>query len=743
MSTLRASTLASWGLTPPDTRAPLRLTILDESVLGVGLREHGLDAAALAALRLDGVDVDAGLVEALLASGLRGKGGKASAGWSLDDVAAVLGVAAGDLVRVDPKCATYRAGEAWARGDAGAVDPGPWTWLDALRAHARAGTLGRLRVAHGRLWVAVARDVPQPRAGEVFLYLDATASLHVARALWPAAQLVEVYGAPLHRPTVLRLDVEGGVERGGTREGRAATPAGRAAALAGRLVAQGEGVGWAPRRDLQDVEHPLHVDGHDPAAWEHHGSSRSRGSNEWAARRRAVVLPYHVPAHSIEALALALSRLDPGPQDVERVLVDPQGQVRREVVQAGGLDAEDWRREALAQLVDAQLYQEAHRVRGLREPGREIVLVGARLPSWLRREAGALVDVEAWAVWAVQGGGVALVDGWREAVIGAAVAAHGGVWAPSVHAWTVGEAREALRATLPPTLRDLPPLPCALDGRDLGDVVGRDWARRFDLGDELVVREVVGPQGRACVVCAHAHALAPAHALQARLWPAWAALRLDVGARLREHVDGLRASGREVTWAALVEASRVARSTWRGWLAAAGLPPGLQAALDAVGDGLGEGGGVLASAPRLSRSPCEHPATPPAPAEERVSAPPTPRQAPPRLDNGRGGLASGQAPARPKVPCPEATRREPLRHLRHVLRVSDVWKLADALDPASPAAQRLRVLRCMPGPWAVQDVVRAVGLCEVWRVCVLQAGDTYARAYRPPPTRSMPTVSGA
>jgi hypothetical protein len=339
-------------------------------------------------------------------------------------------------------------------------------------------------------------------------------------------------------------------------------------------------------------------------------------------------------------------------------------------------------------------------------------------------------------VWVVMGGGVALVDGWREAVIGAAVAAHGGVWAPSVHAWTVGEARQALRATLPPTLRDLPPLPCPLEARDLGDVVGRDWARRFDTSGGLVVRELVGPQGRACVVCDPAHASQDVARLQARLWPEWAALRADVGARLREHVGGLRASGREVTWAALVEASGVARSTWRGWLAAAGLPPGLRAALDAVGSGVGEGGGVLASAPKESRSLCEHPASPPAPVVEGAGAPPTPLVPPPQ-----------DAPQ-----LPPAQRRADVWRVPPQLRPSDAWRLADALDPASPAAQRLRRLRCMPGPWTAQDVVRAVGLCEVWRALSEvtrgagargEVAAPNARAYGLPPPRSKPSASAS
>ena len=579
-ATLRASTVASYALTPPDAlQGALRLTILDEAVVGQAVRECGLDVAALAALRLDGVDAGA-LVEALAASGERGTGGRVSAGWALDAVAGALGVAVGDLVKVDPTASTYHAGEAWARGDAGAVDPGPWMALAALREHARASTLGGLRVAHGRLWVGCVRPVPQPRLGEVVLCLDATGSLNIARVLWPTAKLVEVYGAPSHRPDVVRLDVAGGVEHGGTKEGRARSLAGRAATLAGRLVAQGDAVGWGPKRDLLDVEHPLHVEGHDPQAWSYHGSPLSRGSNAWASKTRAVVLPYHVPQHSLDALAGALARLDPGPLDVERVEVDEAGQVRRQVVRAGGLDAEGWRQEARAQLVEAQVYQEAHRVRGLREPGRQIVLVGGVVPRWLRREASAVQDVEAWGVWAVQGGGLAHVDGAREALLRAAVDAHGGAWCAQVHPWTVGNARAALRLDLPPVLRDLDPAPCDLDALPLAQALGQDWARRYVQGGGLVVRQVRGPSGLVGVACDETCAALDEAALQARLWPDWAARRQDVAAALRQAVEALQ--GRALTWGALCEVAGGSRATWRRRLVEAGLPTALEQAVGAV-----------------------------------------------------------------------------------------------------------------------------------------------------------------
>lgn len=677
-ATLRASTVASYALTPPDAlQGVRRLTILDESVMGQALREYGLDVAALAALRLDGVDAGA-LVGALAASGEVGKGGRASAGWALDNVAAALGVAVGDLVRVDPKASTYHAGEAWGRCDKGAVDPGPWQALDALREHARAGTLGGLRVAHGRLWVGGVRPVPQVRAGEVVLCLDATGSLNIARILWPTARLVEVYGAPLHRPDVVRLDVAGGVEHGGTREGRARSLAGRGATLAGRLVAQGDAVGWAPRRDLRDVEHPLHVEGHDPQAWEHHGSSRSRGSNAWARKTRAVVLPYHVPQHSLDALAGALARLDPGPLDVARVEVDEAGQVRREVVRAGGLDAAGWRREARAQLVDAQVYQQAHRVRGLREPGRQIVLIGGEVPCFLRREAGAVLDVEAWAVWAVQGGGLAHVEGAREALLRAAVDAHGGAWCAQVHPWTVGEARAVLRATLPPVLRALPPAPCDLDALPLAQALGQDWARRYVLGGGLVVRQVRGPAGLVGVACDETCAALDEGALQARLWPTWAARRQDVGGALRRAVEALQ--GRALTWAALCEVMGGSRATWRRRLVEAGLPTVLEQAVGAVRQNMNacEGVQVLANAPEKSLEPM---------------------RAPEHLDECIQNPIQDPPPTPPAVPA--------------MLRASDVWALQGALDVHSPSAHALRRLRAVPGPWPVGQVVRAVGLCKV------------------------------
>ena len=707
--TLRASTVAAWALTPPDDTPGPRLTILDESVMGQALREHGLDVAALAALRLDGVDAGALVAaQALAASGELGKGGRVRAGWALQDVAGALGVGVGDLVRVDPKTSTYRAGEAWARGDEGAVDPGPWQALAALREHARAGTLGGLRVAHGRLWVGGARPVPQVRAGEVVLCLDATGSLDVARVLWPAARLVEVYGAPLHRPDVVRLDVAGGVERGGTREGRARSLAGRAATLAGRLVDElGDAVGWAPRRDLRDVEHPLHVEGHDVGAWEHHGSSRSRGSNAWARKTRAVVLPHHVPQHSLDALAGALARLDPGGQDVARVEVDEAGQVRREVVRAGGLDAAGWRREARAQLVDAQTYQEAHRVRGLREPGRQVVLVGGAVPRWLRREAGAVRDVEAWGVWAVQGGGLAHVDGAREALLRAAVDAHGGAWCAQVHPMTVGEARAVLWATLPPVLRALPPAPCDLDALPLAQALGQDWARRYVQEGGLVVRQVRGPAGLVGVACDETCAALDEGALQARLWPAWAARRQDVGGALRRAVEALQ--GRALTWAALCEVAGGSRPTWRRRLVEAGLPPVLDEAAAVVGgaqtpqtpqnltEKLNRCGGVQV----LARAPfsCEEPMRAPEHLDTSAARPPD-------------GASEQATPAR-EVACPEDTPT-PAR-VPEVWRPVDVWRLQDALDVHSQAAHALRRMRAVPGPWAVGQVARAVGLCHVLR----------------------------
>ena len=712
--TLRVSTSAAYVCAPPDPRGR-QVLIIDEAFLGHVCPEHGLDAAALAALRADGVQVGDGLVEALaLSCETRKTTGRARAGWTLASLAPMLGVGVGDLLRVDAKTSTRAAAEAYLRGDLGAASPGPWQALDALRARARAGTLGEVRVAHGRLWVCHV-TAPTWRPGDLILVLDATASLDVVRAFWPTAPIVEVYGAPLHRPEVVHIEATCGVVRGGTKDGRARSLAGREAALAGRLVAQGEAVGWGAKSDLFDDEHPMHVVPLDTRAWSYHGSSLSRGSNAWASLPRAVVLPYHVPTHSIDALAGALQARDPGACDVWRVEVDEAGRVSRRLVRAGGIDAAGWREVAREQLVDAQVYQEAHRVRGLRYPGRQVVLVGARVPRWLRQEAARVVEVPSWGVWAVQGGGMAHVDGLWAALIGAAVGAHGGAWCGQAHPMTVGEARAALRLALPPVLRDLDPLPCDLDPLPLVQALGQDWARRYiEGGGGLVVRQVRGPSGRVGVACDETCAALDEGALQARLWPTWAAGRQDVGGALRRAVEALQ--GRALTWAALVEVGGGSRWAWRRRLVEAGLPTVLDeaaavalmpqtpqnlTALDACG-----GVQVLADAPKI-KTPLE-PMRAPAHLDARAVYPPD-------------GASEQATPAR-EVACPEDTpAREaacsdaPPARVPEVWRPVDVWRLADALDAASPTAHRLRVLRGVPGPWPVAAVVRAVGLCHVLR----------------------------
>jgi len=354
-------------------------------------------------------------------------------------------------------------------------------------------------------------------------------------------------------------------------------------------------------------------------------------------------------------------------------------------------------------------------VGGLRYPGRQVVLVGARVPRWLRQEAARVVEVPSWGVWAVMGGGMAHVDGLGAALIGAAVDAHGGAWCASVHPMTVGEARAVLRLALPPVLRGLDPLPCDLDPLPLAQALGQDWARRYvEGGGGLVVRQVRGPSGRVGVACDETGAELDEGALQARLWPAWAAMRQDVAAALRRAVEALQ--GRALTWAALCEVAGGSRWAWRRRLVEAGLPPVLDEAAAVVGGVVPQtpqnltvfsGVQVLADAPKIE-TPLEQMRAPEH-LDTRAVDPPARDVACPE-DTPRP-----PTPAR-EVACPEAPPRPPTpARVPEVVRTSDIWKIADSLAPHSPEAYRLRALRWVPGPWPVADVVRAVGLCRVLR----------------------------
>ena len=683
------TTSAGWSLRGPRPMrvGERRVTVVDERVWHLATRTFTLSLAQLQALKRDGVAATSHLVDALGASALRDKG-REVAGWTLEDVAAVDDGTVGDLLRVDLDAVSFHAGRAWAAREAGVGDPGSWEGLVALRELARAGELGRCWVSHGALVVPAARALPQPRTGEVLLCLDATASLHVAALLWPRVRMVTVSRAPLQRPRLLHLAVKTSVERGGSKESRAATLAGRAATLAGRLAAAGA-LGFAPRADLLDAQHPLHVEG--GGQWLYHAGPQGRGSNVHAHERRAVLLPYHVPRAQVELVAEQWRRGDPGPLDMERVTLEDG---RREWLRVGAL-GEAWGAEAREQLVDAELYQEAHRLRGLRESGRELVFIGGHVPRWLRDECDVVAldrDTSEAAVWAWQGGRLSACLSACEEAIAAAVAVHGGVWCPSVQPWTVGVARAAVAGRLPAVLREvLPPLAsCPLDSTPLYDALGAHWASRH-VGEGLVVREVLGPKGRVRVVCDAARSGADVHALQALLWPTWARERLDVAALLRDLADALRAKGRAPTWGELVGASGVARSTWRARLKSAGLPSELGAALSAAAGVGGEGDRVLPNAPceALSLERLAAPRHPPRELQPTApSAPPrapdAPTSPPPPLSLER--LAAPCHPRAPDAPTPPPPSLERLAAPCHP-------RAPDAPTPPPPSLERLAAPR--------------------------------------------------
>jgi hypothetical protein len=322
-----------------------------------------------------------------------------------------------------------------------------------------------------------------------------------------------------------------------------------------------------------------------------------------------------------------------------------------------------------------------------------------------------VLDVEAWAVWAVQGGGLAHVEGARGALLRAAVDAHGGAWCAQVHPWTVGEARAALWATLPPVLRALDPAPCDLDALPLAQALGQDWARRHvEGGGGLVVRQVRGPSGLVGVACDEACAGLDEAALQARLWPAWAARRQDVGGALRQAVEALQ--GRPLTWGALVEVAGGSRPTWRRRLVEAGLPTVLDEAWGVVKLNAILGVQVLATAPKSIAEPMRAPEhlnkepeqTPPDVASEHVTS---------RAD----GVHNASLP-QDGIPLPQPRESHTFRHfMDRPWGPVDVWGVADILPTSDPRA-RLGLWRLrsgVPGPWGVGEVVRAVGLCHVLR----------------------------
>lgn len=634
-STLRASTTAAYALREP-RKGGRRLVLLDEAVWPHVAQEFALDAGALRALVDDGVWVDPKLVDVLGASVNLGHE-KRSAGWSLADACQALGVGGGDVLRVAPNASEYQAGGRWLADPSRASNPGPWQALEALRGHARAGTLGRCRVVDGKLWVPRARSMPW-QEGDLIVCLDASLSRDLARVLWPAAPLVEVYAHAPHAPVVVHLDVHTSVERGGAREQRASTPAARACALAGRIVALGDAVGFTARRDLQDPQHPMHVEGAHKDSWQYHGSPLTRGSNKWKHLRRAVLLPHHVPHHALETRAASWFALDPGSQDVARVVVTATGEVRRELVTAGGLNLDAWRTVAREQIADAQTYQEAHRVRGLRASGREVWLIGARVPRWLRQEAAHVERIGEAALWALQGGALLHTPQARAAALRAAVDAHGGAWCPTAQPWTSGEARAALFGSLHPVVQAVGMQPHPCDALDLGAALGAHWAALASV-EGLNVREVHGPKGRVRVALAQGPGAGAQDvgALQARFWPQWARLRADVGGELRACVEGLRAVGQRVTWRGIAKASGVSDRTWVRRVREVGLPGSLDALLDALDGmrrdvaGTANGSKYVLGAIGSTCDKLRDPPTPcaaPTPQAHRVEASPTPSAAP-------------------------------------------------------------------------------------------------------------------
>ena len=115
----------------------------------------------------------------------------------------------------------------------------------------------------------------------------------------------------------------------------------------------------------------------------------------------------------------------------------------------------------------------------------------------------------------------------------------------------------------------------------------------------------------------------------------------------------------------------------------------------------------------LARAPfsCEEPMR--APEHLDTSAARPPDGASEQATPAREVACPEDTPAREEVACPEATPT-PAR-VPEVWRPVDVWRLQDALDVHSQAAHALRRMRAVPGPWAVGQVARAVGLCHVLR----------------------------
>lgn len=696
------------------------VVVVDEDASGSVLGELSVDLAGLAGLDAAGaLDVDAETLQTL--QRLIGGGGSFSlAPWAdlLGPIRArdleAYGNGVLDSVTVTGDAARAKALE--ARGVA-------WQTPAALERASLTGWVGAF-VHKGRL--TLPWDAALPRGTHATIYLDATGDKVAAQAvLGPDAGWDDLR---VKAPSSVRFVQVAGVSSSkGDLCGDGGRPrSARALALwlSARLRFDGPDVLHVTHKATADLLRSFVV-----GKVIHFEGGEARGSNAYEQCSRVVLDEWHVPTVAVDALAARLVALGAAPDEA--------------------------RASARRRLLLAPVEQAAGRVRPYNGQAREVVFLGEARGVEVDAEQDAaallldLCDAQRACVRACLGSVLGLGAGeaaaalmpWGEAaaleVVRRVVAARG-VWVPALEtAFDADgdgvESHSGERCNIyilqrsssllsMPTVTGSVGVSLAWLGECIKGLGGWEAAARLvglrsallDVGRGApVVALHDGPLTRAGVLGAFAGRGVERVTFDgAGIW-----LGSSGGSRLRRAVAVLVERGEAVTAAAVAAAAGVSVQSARAW---ARREPELWAS--------------VAVAP--ASSPCELvPAEPvevaPEVAEpvEVALIPQTPQNLT-ALDTSAARPPDGASeqatparevacpedtptPAREEVACPEATPT-PAR-VPEVWRPVDVWRLADALDAASPTAHRLRVLRGVPGPWPVAAVVRAVGLCHVVR----------------------------